>query len=131
MSHFLQFLPAACLPVGRAGRCSCFQDRFVMPVPCDRASASYKTLYTLTCDLLTIKLVPRHSYNSIGFVPVPIAIDRKKMRHTSFIPAGTRTLPRFGFPAPACIHSATLTKLYRRAVSKNAQCGLNWPRAVP
>ena len=24
------FLPAACLPVGRAGRCSCTQDKFVI-----------------------------------------------------------------------------------------------------
>jgi len=31
------------------------------------------------------------------------------MRHASFIPAGIKTLPRFGFPAPACIHSATQT----------------------
>ena len=31
------------------------------------------------------------------------------MRHASFIPAGARTLPRFGFPAPAFIHSATQT----------------------
>ena len=45
------------------------------------------------------------------FVP-----GRQKPRRASLIPAGTRTLPRFGFPAPACIHSATLTKLYRRAV---------------
>jgi len=31
------------------------------------------------------------------------------MRHASFIPAGTRTLPRFSFPAPAYIRSATQT----------------------
>jgi len=28
----------------------------------DRASVSYKTLYTLTCKLLASKFVPRHSY---------------------------------------------------------------------
>lgn len=28
----------------------------------DRASASYKTLYTLTCKLFASKFVPRHSY---------------------------------------------------------------------
>jgi len=31
------------------------------------------------------------------------------MRHASFIPAGTGTLPRFGITAPACIQSATQT----------------------
>jgi hypothetical protein len=70
----------------------------------DRASASYKTLYTLTCYLLASSFVPRHSYNSSGFIP-----GRQKMRHASFIPAGTRTLPRFGFTAPASIRSATQT----------------------
>jgi len=28
----------------------------------DRANASYKTLYTLTCNLLTIIIIPRNSY---------------------------------------------------------------------
>ena len=37
----------------------------------DRASDLNKTLCTLTCNLLTIKLVPRHSYNSISIVPGP------------------------------------------------------------
>ena len=53
---------------------SCTQDRFVMPVPRPR-QCFLKTLYTLTCDLLSIKLVPRHSYNSTKFVP-----GREKMR---------------------------------------------------
>ena len=61
MSHFL----LSCLP---AGRCSFTQDRLVMACTATpafavlqqdrRASALYKNLYTLTCDLLARKHVP-------------------------------------------------------------------------
>jgi hypothetical protein len=70
----------------------------------DHSSAFNKTLCTLTCDLLAIKFVPRHSYSSTSFLP-----GRQKMRHASFIPAGIRTLPRFGISTPVSIHLATQT----------------------
>jgi hypothetical protein len=58
----------------------------------DRASARNKSLCTLTCNLLPINLVPRHSYNSTNFVP-----GLQKMRHASFIKAGTRLYFYSGF----------------------------------
>jgi len=36
----------------------------------DRASTRNKTLYTLTCYLLPISIVPRHSYNLQNLYPV-------------------------------------------------------------
>jgi hypothetical protein len=50
-SLVIQDKPGPCLPAGR------------------RAPAFYKTLCTLTCYLLAIKLVPRHSYTSASLYP--------------------------------------------------------------
>jgi hypothetical protein len=47
----------------------------------DRASTYLKALYTLTCSLLAINFVLRHSYSSTNFVP-----GRQKMRHTFLAP---------------------------------------------
>jgi len=58
----------------------------------------------MTCFLLTTNFVTRHSYTPVSLYP-----DCKNTRHASFITAGTRTLPRFGFCSPACILSATQT----------------------
>jgi len=71
------FLPAVCLPVGIAGRCSCTQDRFVMVLapghpPSLRfggQSAHLLAIKVLHLDIpiamyrdtAPIKLVPRHA----------------------------------------------------------------------
>ena len=90
MSHFLQFSPAPYKMTNNL-------------IPRSHLY-SLKTLYSLIYSQLPIKHVPRHSYNLVNFVP-----GRQKMRHASFIPTGTGTLPRYGFSAPASIHSATQT----------------------
>jgi hypothetical protein len=68
LSHFLQFAPAL-----KSGPTTLYRDRSI---------ASYKTLYTLTCDLLATNLVPRHSYNPQNLVP-----GWQKPRHGLFITA--------------------------------------------
>jgi hypothetical protein len=88
----------------------------------DHSIASYKTPCALTCDLLSINIVPRHSYNSTNFVP-----GRQKMRHASFIPVGKGTLTRCSNTAPTSIHSATQTPfiagpLGLREVPTNRDC---------
>jgi hypothetical protein len=77
----------------------------------DRATTSNKTQYLLTCYLLAIELVPRHSYNSTNLVP-----GQQKMRHASLIAASETLYPDSG-TLPSGLHALGNTNaLYCLAV---------------
>ena len=70
----------------------------------------------MTCYLPAIKLVPRHSYTPGNLYP-----DGKNTRHASLITAVVSGLClKEALVAKASTRSATPTKFYCRAVSKNA-----------
>ena len=58
----------------------------------------------MTSNLLAIKLVPRHSYNSES-----LYLDWQKPRRASLLPASDRTCPELGSYSTASTRSATLT----------------------
>jgi hypothetical protein len=66
----------------------------------------------MTNTLLSISFVPRHSNTSVNLYH-----DWQKPRRASFIPASDRGEPDEKYYSTASMHSATLTKFYRRAVS--------------
>jgi hypothetical protein len=82
----------------------------------------------MTCNMLLIYFVTRHSYNSDNLYP-----DWQKPRRALLLAAvwrDTALNKKKSILVTASSRSATLTEFYRRAVSKNAGHPLNWPRTV-
>ena len=89
----------------------------------DRTSARHKDLCTLTCYLLPINFVPRHSYISQNLYPDGKNHAIPSLHRDSFLAKVSGSWPDAS--------SGNVYSLNRRAVSKNAGVGFNWPRALP
>jgi len=104
----------------------------------DRASTRNKTLCTLTCYLLPINLVPRHSYNSQNLYPdgknrAPACASLQRGRlpllapHDAHFQLGqgprrdslSAKVPSRVLGTARMLRRVTLTKFYRRAVIRH------------